>query len=340
MSNVLNVVEGLDIEKLVTIIKDETTGEEKKYMPVTNRVLWFRMANPFGKIVTNIVERTDSFAVVEARIYLSKDDEDKNYIAKGTAQREYSKDATYSMRNIEWAETAAIGRALSLAGYGTQFCSEELGDNGPVDSPVSFGSNTSTKTTAPNKSVENTKSETVKTEVKTQEKKNVVEETTVESKTTVEDNITKADVVQASTVEVVQDETIQNVEVNEQPKAEIVKSEVNEQPKNEEKVVVKETEQTQMEISSESVTEVNAEETDIPNYTKLTPVEDILNVMTLEEAENTILDIGPLKGNTMKFILEEDESKVRWLVNSYAGNNNILKASAKILIDNLTSKAC
>ncbi len=37
----------------------------------------------------------------------------------------------------------------------------------------------------------------------------------------------------------------------------------------------------------------------------------------------------------MKYLLDNEEEKVRWFINKYAGNNNILKASAKILIDNL-----
>ncbi len=344
MSNVLNAVDGLDIDKLVSIIKDDVTGEEKKYMPVPNRVLWFRTANPLGKIVTNILEKNDSFAIVEARVYLSKDDDDKNYIAKGIAQRHYSNNSIYSTRNIEWAETAAIGRALSLAGYGTQFCSDELGDNGPVDSPVNVSDNKNTNTTTANKGSVSDKTTQTKVEAKAEVPKTVSEENKTDTKTKVVQTEQKETVAEVPKTETPKTEVSKTEapkeEVKEQSKVESVKAEDNSVKEE----TVSETKETTLEQTSmESSTEVVAEEqTSLiePSYTKLTPVDEILSLMSIEEAENTILDIGPLKGNTMKFLLGEDEQKVRWIVNSYAGNNNILKAAAKILISNLeTQKA-
>lgn len=330
MSNVLNAVDGLDIDKLVSIIKDDVTGEEKKYMPVPNRVLWFRTANPLGKIVTNILEKNDSFAIVEARVYLSKDDDDKNYIAKGIAQRHYSNNSIYSTRNIEWAETAAIGRALSLAGYGTQFCSDELGDNGPVDSPVNVSDSKNTNITPANKGSVSDKTTQTKVEAKAEVPKTVSEENKTDTKTKV--------------VQTEQKETVAEVPKTETPKTEVPKTEApKEEVKEQSKVEPVKAEDNSVKEETVSETkETTEEQTSLiePSYTKLTPVDEILSLMSIEEAENTILDIGPLKGNTMKFLLGEDEQKVRWIVNSYAGNNNILKAAAKILINNLeTQKA-
>ncbi len=331
MSNLLNAVEGFNIENLLSTVVDEKTGVEKKYMSVQNRVLWFRMVNPLGKIVTNILEKNDSFAIVEARVYLSKEDDDKNYVAKGIAQREFSKENVYSTRNIEWAETAAIGRALSLAGFGTQFCSDELNDNGVVDSPIE-----SPKTITDEK----VKPTQTKSDSKANENDNVQKADNDSNKkpeqTTVTENKEKPVQAAISNNEEKVDEK-QTTETAKAEKAELVKtvdSDVTEEkiekvdstPVAEEKVAPTKSDEQQQMIGE-------------PTYTKLTPRDEIISVMTLEEAQNTILDIGPLKGKTMQNLLEQDENKVRWFVDSYAGNNNILKASAKILVDNLDGQA-
>ncbi len=322
MSNLLNAVEGFNIESLLSTIVDEKTGQEKKYMNVQNRVLWFRMVNPLGKIVTNILEKNDSFAIVEARVYLSKEDDDKNYVAKGIAQREFSKDNVYSTRNIEWAETAAIGRALSLAGFGTQFCSDELNDNGVVDSPIE-----SPKTTTDEKD-KSTKLTQTKTEASSNENGNVKKsENDVNKKTeqaTVTDNKPQSE-----------QTTIQK----EEEKVEQKPTDADTKQENTETVQKTETQQSAEEKTTPQKSDEGQQMLGEPTYTKLTPIDEILSVMTLTEAQNTILDIGPLKGKTMHNLLEQDENKVRWFVDSYAGNNNILKASAKILVDNLTDQA-
>ncbi len=255
MSNILNATEGLDIDKLVSVIKDDVTGEEKKYMPVQNRVLWFRTTNPLGKIVTNILEKNEEFAIVEARVYLSKDDDDKNYVAKGIAQRHFSKESIYATRNIEWAETAAIGRALSLAGFGTQFCSDELNDNGMVDSP-SVVNNKKANTTSTNKNVDTTNKNTT-----------VVENTPKANPKTKDTKIKE---------EVAKDKPKQT-ELKEEPVKTSEKTTQSE-PKQE---PVKTSEKTTQSEPKEEPVKTDEKTT----YNKLTPTDEILKYMTLEDVK-------------------------------------------------------
>jgi hypothetical protein len=101
-----------------------------EYLPVQARVHWFRTLNPLGRIETEMIyfEPNAQIAVFRASVYNS----DGKLLATAT-KKESAKDfADY----LEKAETGAIGRALALAGYGTQFAPELLEtDSGPPTEP-------------------------------------------------------------------------------------------------------------------------------------------------------------------------------------------------------------
>lgn len=106
----------------------------KPYLQVAHRLVWFREERPEWSIETEIVERTSAGALMKATI---KDDKGK-IIAQGHKMETPQGFADY----LEKAETGAIGRALAMCGYGTQFCSEELDEGDRLaDSPVAMKSN-------------------------------------------------------------------------------------------------------------------------------------------------------------------------------------------------------
>ena len=116
----LNKVEGFYPLELARVISNEGQ-EEQRYLDVKYRKLWFRLVNPTGKIISRIVHFTENMAVVEARIYLDKCDQENNYIANSFSQKFRTTDTQFGDKFLEMAETAAIGRALADAGYGLQF---------------------------------------------------------------------------------------------------------------------------------------------------------------------------------------------------------------------------
>lgn len=86
----------------------------KDYLPVAWRLVWFREDHPDWQIKTNIVELFDEKGVImRARIL----DADGNL--RATAHKTETKQGFSDF--IEKAETGAIGRALAMCGYGTQF---------------------------------------------------------------------------------------------------------------------------------------------------------------------------------------------------------------------------
>lgn len=111
------------------------------YLEVKWRVFWFREEHPDGLIETQIVEHGENFAVFKATVTKSdKFDEHGTIIHRGGSASGYGSETYSDFRDyLEKAETKAIGRALAMLGYGTQFAHEiEDGSDKerPVDSPV------------------------------------------------------------------------------------------------------------------------------------------------------------------------------------------------------------
>lgn len=101
----------------------------KEYLQVMWRLVWFREVRPLWSIEPEIIEMDDKHAVFRAVI---RDEAGTvKCIGHGSeSQRDFGD-------FIEKAETKAVGRALAMLGYGTQFTASEL-DEGEriVDSPV------------------------------------------------------------------------------------------------------------------------------------------------------------------------------------------------------------
>lgn len=101
----------------------------KKYLQVMWRLVWFREVHPDWGIDTQALELTDDKAIFKAVIT------DESGLQKSVGHGSESKKDFGDF--IEKAETKAVGRALAMCGFGTQFVGEEF-DEGEriVDSPV------------------------------------------------------------------------------------------------------------------------------------------------------------------------------------------------------------
>ena len=104
----------------------------KDYLQVMWRLVWFRDEKPLWSIDTKLEQLTESHAVFSAKIF------DENGVQKSAG---YGSESIKDFRDyIEKAETKAVGRALAMLGYGTQFAPEmdecEDGKDRLADSPV------------------------------------------------------------------------------------------------------------------------------------------------------------------------------------------------------------
>jgi hypothetical protein len=101
----------------------------KDYLQVAHRLVWFREEHPDWSVETEFVTNTDQSAVAKATI------RDTSGRVVATSHKEESlKD--FAAGHREKAETGAIGRALALCGYGTQFEPDLDEGDRIVDSPI------------------------------------------------------------------------------------------------------------------------------------------------------------------------------------------------------------
>lgn len=105
----------------------------KDYLEVKWRLVWFREERKDGAILTEVTSTNP--LMVKATIM-----DGSKVIATGYGTAQVKANAVWNGREVEKAETAAIGRALAHAGYGTQFTDEDEGDN-LADSPVEHKTN-------------------------------------------------------------------------------------------------------------------------------------------------------------------------------------------------------
>lgn len=102
----------------------------KSYLQVMWRLVWFREEKPDWCIETKLEQLSDTHAVFSAKIL----DGEGNQKSAG-----YGSESVKDFRDfIEKAETKAVGRALAMLGYGTQFAPELDEEERIVDSPVRF----------------------------------------------------------------------------------------------------------------------------------------------------------------------------------------------------------
>ena len=125
------------MDKFVTTPKGTnlplTNLKGKSYLMVAYRIQWFVEENPNYSINTELPVLTEEMTVARATVAIK--DNNGNVLKTATATKRETK-ADFS-DHTEKAETAAIGRALAMLGYGTQFAVADL-DEGQrlADSPL------------------------------------------------------------------------------------------------------------------------------------------------------------------------------------------------------------
>lgn len=102
----------------------------KQYLPAQARIVWFRDVYPNGAIVSELVT-IEPFPVYKATVM----NNDGVILAVDYGSAQPKAGAVWAGREIEKACTAAISRALALAGFGTLFSLEYEENDHLADTP-------------------------------------------------------------------------------------------------------------------------------------------------------------------------------------------------------------
>lgn len=305
----LHQVEGFDPRKFMRLIQKEDQSS-RYYLDVAYRKLWFRLCYPEGKIVKTIRSITAQMAIVEARVYLNKNDPDDSYVANAFAQK-FREDSEIGQKYVELAETAAGGRALSDAGFGLQFADREKEmdpevTEAPIDEEVMAGT-----PICP---------ENIPEEVFGSSVGEPLMEDMIPGQCGIEDYIPMPDEVMR--VAEASKEEVQQPKAALQPKAAP-------QP-------TKKSEQTPQEQFMQN----NVAPESTVGITRDMPVNDIYGKLTRDLAVKVVVSAGCYKGKTLGQIAVEKPGSLQWYVDSYKGPDNLLRAAAKYLLDQALAPAC
>ena len=122
----LNKVPGFNPLKLLRRIISPENGEEMLQLDLRYKKLWFRLANPKGRIRLNALRITEQMAIYEAQVFLERTDENPIGSFTSSCTKEEAPGGQY----IQAAQHAAMDEALSDAGFGIQFADVSMDAKG------------------------------------------------------------------------------------------------------------------------------------------------------------------------------------------------------------------
>lgn len=300
----LNKVEGFDPRKYMRVIQQEGQAG-KYYLDVAFRKLWFRLKYPEGKIVKKILKLTDQVAIVEARVYLNRNDAEENFISNALAQKYMTADGQFGNKFVELAETAAVGRALSDAGFGLQFADKEEDidpevTEAPFDPQLLSGNGIDGEVLGEMLSGEDMEGGTVLPD------ENIPGQYGIEEYIPMPEEVGQA---------MGMTPAMQNRQAAQKP------AQGNQQqPKPDQ---------------ASTANNVPAGKTSqgASNIRKDMPVEQIYSMLNRDSAAAVVIPMGFNKGKTLGQIALDKPTDLKWYVDSYGGPDNLLRAAAKFLID-------
>lgn len=347
----LNRVPGFEPMKLLRRTKSRKSNEIVMKLALPYKKLWFRLAHPKGRIKINCLKLTEQIAIYEAQVYLDRSDTEP--ISNFTASCIY--DNAVKNDYIKDAQEEAIDEALFIAGIGSQFADvgmtkedECFGSEIPL-SAVPKQTQVETPVMVPPAAPVQQKPQPsagpaeVKQPVQPAEENELPIAPAMENKGVAEQS---EDVLPIAPVE-------NNVEKEmKQPVEEMQPVQSNEPVQAKESQEKLSATQRAMQIlqgratvgRAQSVTPAavkteEAKEEESPKYTKSTPVPEILKIMTMQEAEKVVVDVGICKDKTILEVANTRPAVLKYYqFGGYKGGNNILIAAATKMYNHLESQ--
>ena len=317
----LNDIEGFDPRKFMRVIPSED-GKIRYYLEVAYRKLWYRLKYPEGKIVKRILKLTDQVAVIEARVYLNRNDPEESYIASAMAQKYYSNEQ-FGMKYVELAETAAVGRALSDAGFGLQFADLE----GEIDPEVVDAPRDEAQLKAAGRK-ETEKEAEADLDQETMDD-NLPGQYDISSYIPMPDEILDTP---GNNMGLNDSERVGNGIEDQKGKGKQEENRPVQQKRSRNK------EKTEPVRQGKEGTEQKAgkpvqQKSLQPELRKDMPVEEIYSRLDQKAAENVVISIRFGQGKTLGQMARENPKALEWYATQYGGPDNLLRAASRFLLD-------
>lgn len=282
--------------------------------------LWFRLACPDGKMLLNRLRVTDQIAVYEAQVFLSR--EDNQPITNFTAAVE--KTQAPAGRYVQAAQDEALKTALDNAGFGIQLC--EINPSAAVDAQADGKQEVATgavnrQETAPavNRAAAPQREDPIGENHPVQAVPTPQEVHTTQQTESVSDAMSLLQALSGGTAASEPDPVMPQ-------KAQEVPSETAE-PAVTERV---ETAQTVKPVVVDMP--AAASTAAAPKYSDDMTVDEILSLMTEEEAAELVVTTGVNKGWTMAQVSEQRPSSLKYYAYLCEDCGNIMKAAAMLLM--------
>ena len=349
----LNKVPGFDPLKFLRHKVSRKTNEEMLQLELPYQKLWFRLRHPQGRMKLTTLRITEQLAIMEARVYLDRSDAEpiSSYISQHSAEE--------GTDYVQAAQDEALSAALSDAGFGLQFADVAVDSTGKV-----FGSSIPLSGTAPirqpmpnaaKRPVEAPGAALRQSGGEVHARPERAPQNAVEGRNTparpapIQKPAAKPVQNEQSPVSPVQP-TVQQMAAEEKENMDTLPAgKVEENAPNMElpvpsREVTLDSSPKQDDASEQPAAFVfqsdEPEELPVaPSYTESTPVEDILKVMTFEEAQNVVVDSGLSKGKTMATVAKERPVSLKfYLTPGNKSTNNIVRAAAQIMLDGMAAQ--
>jgi len=330
----LNRVPGFDPLKFLRKT-DDGPKLDLKY-----KKLWFRLKHPAGRTKLTALRITEQLAIIEARVYFDKNDATPNgsYIATRYAQ------TTPGGLYIEAAQHEAMDAALNDAGFGVQFLAAEPKGTADATRPVVTEGATTTTTARQTPAADASKPAEPLATMKMNTPPSM--ESAPAAETPVSTPAPAAEVLAAAADEMPA-LPAQETEPNMMTEAPVSQAEqhipvMQEEmsapaPAPSETMVTEPTPPATLESFTTPAAPADAPAEMPAAFTPDMAVEDICAAMTLEEAGNVLVPVGTCKGWTLSQVADRRPASLKWYLNGYNGEDNTLRAGAKIMLEAIAS---
>ncbi len=340
----LNRVPGFDPMKLLRRTVSPQTNEEVLRLDLPYKKLWFRLANPKGRIRLNALRITEQLAIFEAQVFLDRSDAEPIGNFTSCCTKEEAPDGQY----IQAAQWAAMNEALSDAGYGLQFADVSMDREGRR-----YGSEIPVKGTVEAKVIQQTQpaqpsaaqAEILKGSLSRQEPAKPQEPARTQEPVRTQEPTQRPQqpdnrrMFTEVTAPGPEELPVKAEEADSLPVSMgTIQQTLNLQEEDTLPVTAAGAEQASLSETALKTAEPAQTGTE-PKYTMDMPVEQILKMMTFEEAQEVVVDTGTCNGWKICDVAERRPASLKFYVyGGYKGKNNILRAAARITLDALTAQ--